>query len=73
MSSLFDIVLFATGPIYALFGATFGYKTYRKFEFVANITLAVILLFWPDPLIKLMVTYFILTLKLKIYLNISFI
>jgi hypothetical protein len=52
---LFEIVLYAAGPIIALYFASQGYKTYRKLEFVANLIFAVILIVWPDPIITLMV------------------
>ncbi len=58
MNNLFETILFSVGPIYAILGATFGYKTYRKFEFIANLIFAAILIAWPDPIIKLMVTLF---------------
>ncbi len=58
MENLFEKFLFSIGPIYACFGATFGYKTYRKFEFIANLIFATVLIAWPDPIIKLMVNNF---------------
>ncbi len=54
---LFEIVLYATGPISALYFASKGYKTYRIYEYTGHFILGLLHFIVPEYVYAIMVSH----------------